>query len=261
MPTFTLARPRTFSLTASGAFYRTFVPGSGMAALVDDGLTFAFHLDGTFEPVAAQLIESGEELVVTHTAVADATVLAGQLARMLGLDVDAETFARVGRDPLVAKLRALYPGFHTAAKASPYDAATWGMIAPRLAIAAAAKIKAAVAQRHGTRVTLRGREHVLFPSPEQLLALPPCPELPAEKHARLVGIAQAALEGRLGAEELRMRGAAAMSDLQLLRGVGPWVAGHIYHRGAAPTDGLPTTEPRVAPPEEEPSVQQSSILL
>ena len=37
----------------------------------------------------------------------------------------------------------------------------------------------------------------------------------------------------------------ALVELQALRGVGPWAASHIYHRGAAPPDALPVAEPRV----------------
>jgi hypothetical protein len=37
----------------------------------------------------------------------------------------------------------------------------------------------------------------------------------------------------------------ALAELMMLRGVGPWAASHIYFRGAAPPDALPTVEPRV----------------
>ena len=63
---------------------------------------------------------------------------------------------------------------------------------------------------------------------------------------RLRGVAKAALDGRLDADRLRgMPEDAALRDLQRLRGVGPWAASHIYFRGAAPIDALPTAEPRV----------------
>jgi len=37
----------------------------------------------------------------------------------------------------------------------------------------------------------------------------------------------------------------ALEELQEIRGVGPWTAGHIFYRGAAPRDALPLGEPRV----------------
>jgi DNA-3-methyladenine glycosylase II len=58
-------------------------------------------------------------------------------------------------------------------------------------------------------------------------------------------IAKAAQGGKLDANRLRaIAPGEALAELQSLRGVGPWTASHIYYRGAAPHDGLPT-EPRV----------------
>jgi DNA-3-methyladenine glycosylase II len=86
----------------------------------------------------------------------------------------------------------------------------------------------------------------VFPSPRALLHLGDVEGLSAEKIARLKGVAQAALDGKLDASRLRsMDERAALAELQSLRGVGPWTASHIYYRGAAPQDGLPAAEPRV----------------
>jgi DNA-3-methyladenine glycosylase II len=72
------------------------------------------------------------------------------------------------------------------------------------------------------------------------------PGLPEEKLARLRAVAEAALAGRLDPERLRaMTPDEAAADLQTIRGVGAWTASHIYFRGAAPRDELPTIEPRV----------------
>jgi 3-methyladenine DNA glycosylase/8-oxoguanine DNA glycosylase len=59
-------------------------------------------------------------------------------------------------------------------------------------------------------------------------------------------VAAAALGGLLDAERLRaMDEDAALAELQSLRGIGPWSAGHILYRGAGPRDALPASEPRV----------------
>jgi DNA-3-methyladenine glycosylase II len=107
-------------------------------------------------------------------------------------------------------------------------------------------LKIAIAERYGDSVSLRDRTYAVFPSPEQLLALESVPGLSAEKLDRLRGVAKAALLGKLDAEYLRaMPTSDALAELQTLRGVGPWTAGHILTRGAAPHDVLPLTEPRV----------------
>jgi DNA-3-methyladenine glycosylase II len=237
MPTLTLPKPRGFSLQAAADFYAGFIPASGMAAASGRDLTLAFRLDTTFEAVVIALREDRESLVGDYTGTREAQTLSRQVTRMLGLDADGSEWLAIGkRDPVVGRLQAEFPGFFTAAKPSPYDAAVWGVIAPRLSIRAAAKLKMAMAELHGR----------VFPSPTELLRLESFPGLPAEKLERLKGIARAAIEGKLDADRLRaMNERDVLRMLQTLHGVGPWVASHILFRGAAPPDGLPTAEPRV----------------
>ena len=166
---------------------------------------------------------------------------------MLGLDADANAWLAVGeRDSVVGKLQAEFSGFFTAAKASPYDAAAWGVISPRMNMRAAAHLKMAISEKHGDTVTLMGRVHHVFPSPQQIIDIDRFPGLSDVKLERLKGIAVAALEGKLDADRLRaMPVNDALADLQTLPGVGPWTASHILFRGAALIDGLPTAEPRI----------------
>lgn len=247
MTTFILPRPRGFDLRAASDFYASFTPGSGMAAAATDRLTLAFRLDGSFEAVAATLRQEADALVVTLAGSDDARTASRQLSRMLGLDVDGDAWLAIGaRDPVVAALQAEQPGFFTAAKASPYDAATWAIIAARTSMQSAARVKMAMACALGDHVAIDGRVHHVFPGPDVLARLDGFAGLPGVKVARLRGIGRAALTGRLDAERLRaMREDDALADLSALDGVGPWTASHILFRGAAPPDALPTAEPRV----------------
>ncbi len=247
MPTFSIPKPRGFRLSAASEFYASFTPGSGMAAAAVDDLTFAFGLDGTFEPVAVTLREEGEAVVGTLEGTKDVPAVRRQVARILGLETGAEDWLELGaREPVVGRLQRVFPGFFTAAKASPYDAATWGVLAPRMPIQQAARIKLAMARELGSIVALGGRVHQVFPAPKVLAKLEAFPGLSAEKVTRLRGVGEAALSGLLDVDRLRALGdSAALRELQSLRGVGPWAASHIYYRGAAPMDALPTAEPRV----------------
>ncbi|HEX7663973.1 MAG TPA: hypothetical protein VF407_05675, partial [Polyangiaceae bacterium] len=95
-------------------------------------------------------------------------------------------------------------------------------------------------------VVLDGVPHAIFPSPGQLAQLEAFPGLSEEKVVRLVGVAEAAKAGLLDATRLReIPEEQALEELQSIRGIGPWSAGHIYYRGAAPHDALATVEPRV----------------
>jgi len=247
MSTFSLLKPWGFRLSAARDFYASFTPGSGMAAVALDRLTLAFRLDGTFAPVLVELREEGDRLLAELAGDAEPRVLAKQLGRILGLEADTRAWFALGEsDLVVGDLQREHPGFLSAAKASPYDAATWAVISPRMNQQQAARIKQAMARELGDALVLNERTHFVFPSPERLRALERFPGLSDEKIARLRGVAQAACDGLLDAEHLRDLGEArALAELQKLRGVGPWAASHIYFRGAAPCDGLPFAEPRV----------------
>lgn len=254
MKTFTMQRPRGFRLDAAASFYAGFVPGSGMAAADARGagagageLTLAFRLDRTFEAVVVALREEGDALLATVAGSDDAPAVSQQVARILGLEADADAWAAVGaRDPVVARLQRAFPGFFTATKPSPYDAAVWSIIAPRMHMRQAASVKMAMAAALGDAVVLGGRAHHVFPSPRVLAKLGSFPGLPEEKVRRLRGVGEAALAGMLDVDRLRaLPEHQALRELQKLRGIGPWAASHIYFRGAAPADALPTAEPRV----------------
>jgi DNA-3-methyladenine glycosylase II len=243
-----IAKPFGFRLAAARAFYAGFTPGSGMAAAsTDDELVLAFRLDRTYEAVAVALRERGDSIVGEVVGTRDLDAVAGQVSRILGLEVDGKAWLAVGaRDEVVGRLQARYAGFFTAAKASPYDAATWSIIAPRLNIAQAARIKTAIAEAHGDAVVLHGRTYHVFPAPDALARIETIAGLADVKRERLRGIAAAAIAGQLDADRLRaMDECAALAELQELDGIGPWGASHIYYRGAAVVDALPTAEPRV----------------
>ncbi|HKO52656.1 MAG TPA: hypothetical protein VJV79_33345 [Polyangiaceae bacterium] len=247
MSMLSLPKPPGFRLSAAQDYYSQFTPGSGMAAGEPGRLTLAFRLDQTFAPVVVTLREQGDELLGELAGKAERGAVAKQLSRILGLEADAEAWFALGEsDLVVGDLQREFPGFLSAAKASPYDAATWAVISPRMNQQQAARIKQALARELGDTLELNGKTHFVFPDPERLRALERFPGLSEEKIARLRGIAQAASDGRLDAEYLRDLGESrALTQLQELRGVGPWAASHIYYRGAAPCDGLPTAEPRV----------------
>ncbi|HET7538258.1 MAG TPA: hypothetical protein VFK05_00250 [Polyangiaceae bacterium] len=247
MSMFSLRKPLGFQLSAAHEFYRNFAPGSDMAAAALDRLTLAFRLDGTYAPVAVALQEQGEELLVEVAGKADQRAVSKQLGRILGLEGDARAWLELGeRDLVVGDLQRQFRGFFSAAKATPYDAATWAVISPRMNQEQAARIKLALAREMGDSLTLSGKTHFVFPAPERLRALERFPGLSEEKTRRLRRIAEAACDGLLEADRLRAMGETrALSELQQLPGIGPWAASHIYFRGAAPCDGLPTAEPRV----------------
>jgi DNA-3-methyladenine glycosylase II len=249
MKTLSIPRPIGFELSAADDFYRGFIPGSGMAASsrATAALTLSFRVDATFAPVVARLRQERDGLLIDVEGDVDDAALVQQIERMLGLEGDADAWRALGRrEPHVGLLQRSFPGFFTAAKASPWDAATWAVIAPRMNMNQAARLKIAMARELGDAIRMDGAEHFIFPAPGVVAHLGEFPGLSDEKCARLRAVAEAALEGRLEAQRLRAMGElAALADLRTIRGIGPWAASHVYYRGAAPIDALPSAEPRI----------------
>jgi DNA-3-methyladenine glycosylase II len=103
-----------------------------------------------------------------------------------------------------------------------------------------------LARDHGTVFEVAGRELAVAPAPERLRAVEEAPGLPQEKVSRLHALADAALGGVVDVERLRLLGpAAAMRDLQILPGIGPFYSALIVIRACGFTDVLPSEEPRL----------------
>ena len=233
-----------FSLAESSRFLCGFTPATGACDATPGVLSLAFLDDRTFAPVVARVRQEPDGAVRADVGAEHAA----QIARILSLDHDALGLAAVAaRDPIVARLWAARPGFRPVCFASPYEAAVWGVLAQRCPMPVAAAMKRALARATGGSVELGGATFDASPRPLGLLELDAFPGLPAEKLARLRGIARAALDGELDAGALRaMDPERARERLRSLRGIGPWTAGHVLVRGAGTVDELPLEEPRVA---------------
>jgi DNA-3-methyladenine glycosylase II len=242
---FTIEIEDDFSLSAAGEFLRGFKPAAGGAVAAAARLSLGFLLDGSFEPVAVALEQ--EDRCITGETVGPVAAVRRQVVRMLSLDVDGRGWAAlVRRDPVVAALQERYRGFRAVCFPSPYEAAVWGILAQRVSMAQASRMKEKLAREHGAVLALGGEDVIVPPPPQALLDIEAVAGLPDEKLRRLRGIAEAALAGRLDAERLRaLPEESALAELGSLHGVGAWTAAHILYRGAGLADALPVGEPRV----------------
>jgi DNA-3-methyladenine glycosylase II len=250
MTTHALPVPEGFQLSAASEFLRGFVPGAGMAPALADPLILAFRLEGGgWEPAAVALRQGdATSLEAEVSEGVDAARALAMAKRVLGLDApDPAAWLALGaRVPLLGRLQREFPGFFTVAKPSPYDAGLWGVLATRISMAQAAKMRLSLTERCGDDVRVAGRVVRVGPDPRRVVELRSVPGIPEEKLKRAVAVSAAALEGKLEAARLRaMPEAAALAELKEIHGVGPWTAAHMLYRGAALHDGLPLEEPRV----------------
>jgi DNA-3-methyladenine glycosylase II len=206
----------------------------------------AFGLDGSFEPVAANVREFGGELTVDIAGTRASAAAVAQVARMFSVDVDATDYPQVGRrDPAIGRVMDAFPGLRPVLFPSPYEAAVWAVLSQRIAQPQAARLKAALTAAHGEVVSIGADEVRALPAPEQLLSVKTFAGLSAEKIARLHGVARAALDGVLDAKHLNELGyEKALLVLQEIRGIGPFWSGGIYLRACGVTEPFPIDEPR-----------------
>jgi len=236
-----------FSLRAAAGF--GFGPNQGRPDPFDGNLRLAFCADGGGHAGVAlrQDGDAGVLQVLMH-GTADPTRLLAQTARILSLDHDGQEFLAVGeRDPVIGRLQREHPGQRPVLFSSPYEAAAWSIISARRPAAQGARVRAALAEQLGKEFVLAGRTLAAFPEPQRLLAVEPMPGLPPEKVARLHGVAEAALDGRLDPGRLQELGPErATEEVRSLRGIGPFYAGLIVLRASGFADAmLSAPEPKV----------------
>ena len=174
-------------------------------------------------------------MVVTGDGDLDAA--AAQASRFLALDVDGRGWPEVGRrDPVIADAQARLPGLRPCGFHSPYEAAAWSVLAQRLRIVQAARLRAELTARHG--------EDGAFPPPHTLARLDL--DLPGRKSEYLRAVAGAALDGLLDGAALRaLDPGQAVQRVQQVKGLGPFAAELVVVRGANAPDALPRHERRL----------------
>ncbi len=176
-----------------------------------------------------------------------------QALAVLSLDADGSGYAAIGdRDPVIGALQREHAFLRPVLFHSPYEAACAFIIGHRMRITQGRAIRQRMAAEHGMAFTVDGTGtdtvdgtgtdaavHA-FPAPRRLLTLDEIPGVNDEKVARLHGIAEAALEGRL--DRAHLRGIPiddALADVRRLRGIGEFFAAGILLRGAGVVDAIP----------------------
>jgi DNA-3-methyladenine glycosylase II len=243
--TFTIVPRGPFSLAEAAAF------GFGQrdASGPDDVMRLAFCLDGYAVQVGVEVRQDDDDVVhgIVHgPADVSCEAVRDQVARVLSLDHDGAEFAAVGkRDPVIGRLQQLAPGLRPPLFYSPYEAAAWSVLSARRPARQMMGVRQRLSEAHGTVFEMSGQRLAAFPTPEALLRVKDFPAIPADKLGRLHGVAEAAQAGRLDAARLLELGPEpAMSELQEIKGIGPFYSALIVIRATGFADVLPVAEPR-----------------
>jgi DNA-3-methyladenine glycosylase II len=246
MTSFELVPKGPFSLAASAAFLEGFAPAAHRAAPAGH-LHLAFVADGEEAAAGVCLRQPDGAVVAEVVGEADPDAVRDQVARILSLDVDGEGFPEVGRrDPVVGGLQDRWPGLRPVGFFSPYEAAAWALIAHRIRIVQAARVKQRMAAELGEAVDVHGDLRRAFPGPGRLAGLQRFPGLYGRKVQYLRSLGEAAMTGRLDGARLRaLPRQQALAELKQLPGIGEFSAELVLLRGVGDPDHLPLHEPRL----------------
>ncbi|MGI9007429.1 MAG: DNA-3-methyladenine glycosylase family protein, partial [Streptosporangiaceae bacterium] len=243
-PEITIRPSGPFSLAEAATFGFGQRPGAGW----DGVMRLAFCLDGYAAQVGVEVRQDDAGVVrglVSGPGGTDLEAVSTQVARVLSLDHDGEEFVRIGqRDPVIGRLQQVAPGLRPPLFYSPYGAAAWSVLSARRPAPQMMAVRERLSQAHGAVFDLAGERLAAFPTPEALLGVGEFPGIPAEKIARLHGVAEAAATGQLAAGRLQALGPdAAAADLQQIKGIGPFYSSLIVIRATGFADVLPVAEP------------------
>lgn len=200
----------------------------------------AFSLDGDWRPVGVRIAQSEPDGVVAVSSVGapSGRAVGVVVERALGLDVDSAPLRAIARrDPVVRQLLRDRPGFRPRGFWSPYEAAVWAVLTQRVTQAHAVSVSAWLADTHGERVGVDGRELTALPAPEVLAGIDAVPGLPRVKVARLRSVGVAATEGVFDGARLRSLDVdVARKELMEVEGIGAFSADLVLMRGAQHPD-------------------------
>lgn len=236
-----LAVAGPWSLETGKRFWESFTPN---AIPEDDAvgtLNVRFLAEDHWTPVDATVAQAGTNARIAVSGNGDLEAAAGQVARILSLDVDATDWPSVGeRDPVIGKAQKKLPGFRPCGFYSPYEAAAWAVLSQRTRIPEAARLRRQLITVHGVDGA--------FPAPSKLVDAVDDGrvELPGRKAEYLSAVAAAAAEGILTGPHLRsLTEEAAREQLLSITGIGPFAVDLILIRGTNAVDILPRAERRL----------------
>jgi DNA-3-methyladenine glycosylase II len=226
-----------WSLQTSRRFWEGFTPAALAGEPTGPGPRTVFCAEGDWCRAEAVVTQAGDTAHVVLAGDGDLDAAAAQVRRFLALDVDGRGWPEVGRrDPVIADAQARLPGLRPCGFHSPYEAAAWSVLAQRLRISQAARLRAELIARHG--------QDGAFPPPRTLARLDL--ELPGRKSEYLRAVAEAALDGLLDGAALRaVDPGQAIQRVQQVKGLGPFAAELVVVRGANAPDALPRHERRL----------------
>jgi DNA-3-methyladenine glycosylase II len=239
-----------YSLEEGGNFIGAWHRAPSDSGDPEGHLHLAFLTDGDWTPVGICLRQDDSRGRVLGTIYGDdapTAAVARQVARILSLDVDGRGWPAVGkRDPVVARLQRMFPGFRPVNWSNAYEAAAWCVISSRISMRQGQGVKERMSRELGHAIDVHGHALWTFPSPHRLAHLGRFAGLFGRKVEYLNALGLAALAGEIDTDTLRsMPREESLKSLRRLPGIGEFGSQLVRLRALSAVDELPTQEPRL----------------
>ncbi|GAC1504672.1 MAG: DNA-3-methyladenine glycosylase [Candidatus Dormibacteraceae bacterium] len=244
---FDIAPQGDYSLEESANFVGAWHKAPSDSGGPDGHLHLAFLTDGDWMPVGVCLQQDAGGGVKGTVYGGAASELVKQVERILSLDIDGRGWPEVGkRDPVVAKLQRMFPGFRPVNWSNAYEAAAWCIISTRISMRQGQRVQDRMSREHGRAIDVHGDKLWTFPGPDRLAHLQAFPGLFGRKVEYLNALGRAALAGEVDTETLReMPREEALKRLTNLPGIGKFGSELVRLRALSAVDELPTQERRL----------------
>ena len=167
------------------------------------------------------------------------------IEHVLAFDLDLKPFYRMARGdadlaPVVKKFRGLKPVRYL----SVFEALVTAITAQQVNLTFAGAIRGRMVKRWGRKLRIDGQTHYAFPHPERLARARVSTlrgmQFSERKAEYVIGVARAAMEGRLNESELRVLPIdEAVARLTEIRGVGRWTAEQMLFRALGRVEVFP----------------------
>ena len=247
--TFEIVPQGDYSLEQGGNFIGAWHRAPSESGDPEGHLHLAFLADGDWTPVGVCLRQDSRGHVqgTIYGEGFHGAAVAAKVERILSLDVDGRGWPEVGkRDPVVARLQRMFPGFRPVNWSDAYEAAAWCVISSRISMRQGQGVKERMSRELGHAIDVHGHVLWTFPGPERLAHLEKFQGLFGRKVEYLNALGRAALAGEVDTDTLRaMPREESLKSLRRLPGIGEFGSQLVRLRALSAVDELPTQEPRL----------------
>jgi DNA-3-methyladenine glycosylase II len=237
-----------YSLEESANFIGAWHHAPAEGGATEGHLHLAFLTDGEPRPVGVCITQTtAGRIRGTVYGDAEGDSVKKQVTRLLSLDIDGRGWPEVGkRDPVVAKLQKMFPGFRPVNWSNAYEAAAWCLVSSRISMRQGQGVKDRMSRELGQEVDVHGHRLWVFPDPARLIELKSFAGLFGRKVEYLNALGRSALAGALDTDSLRaLPRDESLRQLQELHGIGEFGSNLVRLRALGAVDELPTSEPRL----------------